>query len=163
MPRHYNNAPAMSNFCLQCLPPLMRKLAEEERAIQVSLSRDTMNRVPFLCDDLKRHPRDFCLWAYQIAYTRGVEVATADGGVDVRLVPLADYFDHGSDATEIAPHYDDRGNYCAYTTCDVTSGTSWPSGRGAGRSWAWRRTRRRCSSSSRRWPRTRGSTCRTAC
>ena len=130
MPRHYNNAPAMSNFCLQCLPPLMRKLAEEERAIQVSLSRDTMNRVPFLCDDLKRHPRDFCLWAYQIAYTRGVEVATTDGSVDVRLVPLADYFDHGSDATEIAPHYDDPG---------------------------------RCFLSSRRWPRTRGSTCRTAC
>ena len=106
----------------------MRKLAEEERAIQVSLSRDTMDRVPFLCDDLlcdnlKRHPRDFCLWAYHIAYTRGVEVATADGGVDVRLVPLADYFDHGSDATEIAPHYDDRGNYCAYTTCDVPAGS----------------------------------------
>ena len=119
LPRYYENAAAMTDFCLQCLPPLMRKLAEEERDTQRKLSEDTIMRVPFLCDDLKYHPRDFCKWAYQIVYTRAVE--TEDG--DLKIIPLADYFNHGSDYTEIEPYYDEAGNYYAYTSYDVPAGS----------------------------------------
>lgn len=119
LPRYYENAAAMTDYCLQCLPPLMRKLAEEEREIQRQLSKDTIDLVPFLCDDLKLHPRDFCKWAYQIVYTRAIE--TEDG--DLKIIPLADYFNHGSDYTEIEPWYDEAGNYYAYTTYDVPAGS----------------------------------------
>ena len=119
LPRYYENAAAMTEYCLQCLPPLMRKLAEEERDIQRKLSEDTIQMVPFLCDELKYHPRDFCLWAYQIVYTRSVE--TDDG--DLKIIPLGDYFNHGSDYTEIQSSYDEYGNYYAYTTYDVPAGS----------------------------------------
>ena len=118
LPRYYQNAPAMTDFCLQCLPPLMRKQAEEEREICRRLSKDTIDPVPFLSQDLKIHPRDYTKWAYQIVYTRAVE--TADG--DLKIVPMADYFNHGSDYTEIEPYYDEAGNYYAYTTYDVPAG-----------------------------------------
>ena len=68
MPRYYSNAAAMTDFCLQCLPPLMRRLAGEEREKRHRLSRESMDLVPFLCDELKAHPRDFCLWAYQVRW-----------------------------------------------------------------------------------------------
>jgi len=120
LPRYYENAAAMTDLCLQCLPPLMRMLAEEEREKQRRLSKECIDLVPFLCDDLKYHPRDFCKWAYQIVYTRGFE--TEDG--DWKIVPMADYFDHGSDCTEISPSYDADGNYYAYTTYDVPAGSA---------------------------------------
>lgn len=62
MPRYYENAAAMTDLCLQCLPPLMREQAKEEREKQLRLSKDTIHKVPFLSDDLKYHPRDFCKW-----------------------------------------------------------------------------------------------------
>ena len=55
----------------------------------------------------------------QIVYTRGVE--SPDG--NIRIVPLADYFNHGSACTEIEPYYDEAGNYYAYTTYDVPAGS----------------------------------------
>jgi hypothetical protein len=119
LPRYYTNAPSMTDICLKSLPPLMRKLAEEERETQQRLSKDSIQRVPFLCDDLKYHPRDFCKWAYQIVYTRSFET---EGG-DLKIVPMADYFNHGSDYTEIAPQFDDAGNYYAFTTYDVPAGS----------------------------------------
>mmetsp|Transcript_4902 Transcript_4902/g.10748 ORF Transcript_4902/g.10748 Transcript_4902/m.10748 type:complete len:351 (+) Transcript_4902:61-1113(+) len=110
----------MTDYCLQCLPPLMRKMAEEERTTCQRLSKDSIASVPFLCDDLKYHPRDFTEWAYQIVYTRAVE--TEDG--DLKLIPMADYFNHGSDYTEIAPaQFDEHGNYYAVTTYDVPAGS----------------------------------------
>jgi len=119
LPRYYSNAPSMTDFCLQCLPPLMRKLTGEERENQHRLSVESIKMVPFLCDDLKYHPRDFCRWAYQIVYTRSIE--TEDG--DLRIVPMADYFNHGSDYTEVQSSYDEAGNYCAYTLYDVPAGS----------------------------------------
>ncbi|KAL7529579.1 hypothetical protein ACHAXR_006344, partial [Thalassiosira sp. AJA248-18] len=119
LPRYYLNAASMTDYCLQCLPPLMQKLAGEERDKSRRLTRESIEMVPFLCDDLKYHPRDFCLWAYQIVYTRSVEME--DG--DLKIVPMADYFNHGSDYTEIQPSYDEAGNYYAYTTYDVPAGS----------------------------------------
>ena len=83
--KNYND---ISDYCLQCLPPLMRQMAETERDNQYRLSRETMDAVPFLSEDLKYHPRDFCKWAYQIVFTRAVE--TEDG--DLKLVPMAGEF-----------------------------------------------------------------------
>jgi hypothetical protein len=119
MPRYFSNSVSMTHFCLMCLPPLMRKLAAEERENQERLSVDCIEMLPFLNDDIKYHPLDVVKWAYQIVYTRSIE--TEDG--DLQIVPMADYFNHGSDYTEIQPKYDDAGNYYAYTSYDIAAGS----------------------------------------
>eukprot|EP00581_Thalassiosira_minuscula_P012769 CAMPEP_0183715368 /NCGR_PEP_ID=MMETSP0737-20130205/9618_1 /TAXON_ID=385413 /ORGANISM="Thalassiosira miniscula, Strain CCMP1093" /LENGTH=542 /DNA_ID=CAMNT_0025944459 /DNA_START=82 /DNA_END=1710 /DNA_ORIENTATION=+ len=119
LPRHYSNAVAMTDFCLSCLPPLMKKLTSEEKENQHRLSLQSIQSVPFLEEHIRNDP-DLCRWAYQVVYTRAVE--TDDG--DLRIVPMADYFNHGSqDWPEIASSYDDAGNYYAYSQIDVPAGS----------------------------------------
>jgi len=118
LPRYYSNAAGMSPFCLLCLPPLMKKLAEEERA-NVNCLISSVKMVPFLDDLIKDHPRDICKWAYQVVYTRSIE--TEDG--DLRIIPAADYFNHGSEYTEIDYSFDEEGNYYSYTSYDVPAGS----------------------------------------
>jgi hypothetical protein len=122
LPRYFSNAPAMTDYCLLCLPPFVRMLAGEERENQRRMS--DVRLVPFLGDDVREHPRDPAKWAYQVVYTRSVPVydeSAAD--YDLRIVPLADYFNHGSDRTEILSEYDGDGNYRAYASRDVPAGS----------------------------------------
>jgi hypothetical protein len=122
LPRYYSNAPAMTDYCLLCLPPLMRKLVGEERENQRRLS--DVSLVPFLSDDIKNHPRDLARWAYQVVYTRSVSVYDeSTGDYDLRIVPLADYFNHGSEYAEIDSRYDECGNYHATSSYDVPAGS----------------------------------------
>jgi len=118
LPRFYSNAAGMSPFCLLCLPPLMKKLAEEERA-NVNCLISSIKMVPFLNDIIKDHPRDICRWAYQVVYTRSIE--TEDG--DLRIIPAADFLNHGSEYTEIDYSFDEEGNYYSYTSYDVPAGS----------------------------------------
>ncbi|KAL7450513.1 hypothetical protein ACHAWC_002422, partial [Mediolabrus comicus] len=118
LPRYYSNAASMSQFCLLCLPPLMKKLAEEERE-NMNCLVSSIKMVPFLDDMIKDHPRDVCKWAYQVVYTRSIEME--DG--DLRIIPMADYFNHGSEYTEIDYAFDEEGNYYSYTSYDVPAGS----------------------------------------
>jgi hypothetical protein len=45
------------------------------------------------------------------------------GDYDLRIVPLADYFNHGSEYTEIDSRYDEYGNYHATSSYDVPAGS----------------------------------------
>jgi len=119
LPRFYSNAVSMSPFCLLCLPPLMKKLAQEERE-NVNCLVSSINMVPFLSDAIKDHPREIVQWAYQVAYTRSI--ITEDG--DLRIIPVGDYFNHGSEYTEIDYSFDEEGNYYSYTSYDVPAGSS---------------------------------------
>lgn len=96
----------------------MRKLAVKERGNMSRLSVSSIKLIPFLNEDTK-YDVDLCNWIYQIVYTRGFE--TEDG--DIKIVPMGDMFNHGSDYTEIEPSYDEEGNYYAYTTYDVPAGS----------------------------------------
>lgn len=118
LPRYYTNAASMTPFCCLCLPSLMRKLTVKERGNMARLSVSSIKLIPFLNEDTK-YDVDLCNWIYQIVYTRSFE--TEDG--DLKIVPMGDMFNHGSDYTEIEPSYDEEGNYCAYTTYDVAAGS----------------------------------------
>ena len=118
LPRYFSNAASMTDYCLLCLPPLMRKLATEEREQQQLLCHDTLDQVPFLSESIKSSP-NFVKWVYQIVYTRAVQ----GDDLDYKLIPLADYFNHGSEYTEIEEQYDENGNYYAYTSYDVVAGS----------------------------------------
>jgi len=115
LPRYYSNAASMTPLCYQCLPSLMKKLAMEERA---NLNHLTVKKVPFLSVETKGNG-NLWTWAYQVVYTRAFE--TEDG--DLRIVPMGDYFNHGSDYTEIVYGYDEEGNYLAQTSFDVPAGS----------------------------------------
>jgi hypothetical protein len=124
LPRYFTNAIAMTEYCLLCLPPLMRKLVTEERENQQQLSN--IQHVSFLSDDIKYHPRDIVKWVYQIVYTRSISVYdTPTGEYNLLIIPMADYFNHSSDDYNIEIHsqYDEYGNYMAYAAYDIPSNT----------------------------------------
>ena len=72
--------------------------------------------VDFLNDEIK-NSKELAKWAFAVVYTRYFE--TQDG--DFVLVPLCDYFQHGTD-TEATIVFE-GGNCCAYTTRDVPAGS----------------------------------------
>ena len=55
---------------------------------------------------------------YQIVYTRSFEAN--DGSGDLRIVPIGDYFNHGSE-TNIAMGYDEEKNFHVQTS-DISAG-----------------------------------------
>jgi len=116
LPRYFSNAASMTPFCYKCLPSLMAKLAMEERA---NLNHLQVKRVPFLSNEIKGYS-ELWVWAYQIVYTRSFEAN--DGSGDLRIVPFADYINHGTE-TETAMGYDDEGNCYVQTTRDVPAGS----------------------------------------
>jgi hypothetical protein len=116
LPRYYSNGASMTPFCYYCLPPLVASLAMQERSTFMYFD---VKQVPFLSDETKAN-KDLIKWAFQIAYTRSFEAD--DGSGDLRIAPLIDMFNHGTD-TEIAISYDDEGNCYAQTTVDVPAGS----------------------------------------
>ena len=117
LPRYFSNGASMTSFCFECLPPLAASLATKERKNLIALSN--VNKVPFLSDQIKAS-KELCKWAFQIAYTRSFEAN--DGSGDLRIAPMADMFNHGTDA-EISISYDQQGNLMARTTRDVPAGS----------------------------------------
>lgn len=114
LPRYYTNAASMTPFCYECLPSLIKKLAMDERRLLGKLS---VRSVPFLSDDTVWN-EELTTWAFQVVYTRSFE--SEDG--DLRIAPLGDMFNHGSDYTEISTCYDEDGNFYASTTYAVPAG-----------------------------------------
>ncbi|KAL3799132.1 hypothetical protein HJC23_002260 [Cyclotella cryptica] len=118
LPRYFENAVSMSSFCVNCLPPLMRKLNEKERGNQQSLNEWAFSKVPYLSDETKANEA-LIKWVYQIVYTRSFEW---EG--DLRIVPMGDMFDHTSNGSpEVMPWYDEYGNYYAYSQFDIPAGS----------------------------------------
>ena len=116
LPRFYTNGASMTSACYECLPPFVRSLSLKERTNLLCLD---VRKVPFLSDQTKRN-KDLIRWAFQIAYTRAFEAN--DGSGDLRIAPLADFFNHGTE-TEVALMYDADGNCYAQTTRDVPAGS----------------------------------------
>ena len=97
----------------------MRKLAKEEKDKQrMVCNKDVLDKVPFLSESIKSSD-SYVKWAYQIVATRSILDENTN---EYKIIPLADYFNHGSEYTEITSSYDNNGNYYAYTTYDVPSG-----------------------------------------
>jgi hypothetical protein len=118
LPRYYSNGASMTEFCYECLPPLVSKLAMEERYRYMCFD-SALKRVPYL-SEYTRENSDLTKWAFQIAYTRSFPAN--DGTGDLRIVPVADLFNHGTE-TEIELAYDEDGNCYAQTTRDVPAGS----------------------------------------
>jgi len=107
-------------FCYECLPPLVSKLSMEERTrlIHFNQALKSLNLQLQCIATFVNNDVDVAKWAYNIVHTRSF-VSETDG--ERRMVPLADYFNHGSYAN-VALQYDEQGNAYATTTQDVQAG-----------------------------------------
>jgi hypothetical protein len=121
LPRYFSNGASMTDFCFECLPPFIRSLATKERDTFVRFWENTKRWATFLPSHI-RNDVQLCRWAYQIAVTRGFP-ANGDRN-DIRIAPMADFFNHGA-GTElnVQLYYDEQGNCNAYTTTDVSAGS----------------------------------------
>ena len=90
----------------------------EERATMNHLTT-SVKKCPYLSVDTKGNA-ELLVFAYQIVYTRAFEAP--DGSGDLRLVPMGDFFDHGT-RTELEMMYDQDGNFFCQTSYDVPAGT----------------------------------------
>lgn len=115
MPRLFYNAVSMTDFCYECLPPLVLGLARGEK-VKLDNFYDALQKVDGLDPAIKAN-RDLATWAFNIVFTRSF-------GPDdnKQLVPMGDMFNHGTE-TEVAVNYNDDGSVAVYTTRDVPAGS----------------------------------------
>jgi len=117
LPRYFTSGAHMTDFCCSnVLPPLVGKLASKERIRFLRFFR-ALQYVPFLSNTTKKN-RILAKWAFAIVYTRCFD--TPDG--DARIVPMADFLDHGT-FPEVEISYDEEGNCYAYSTYDIPAGS----------------------------------------
>jgi len=116
LPRLYYNAVSMTDFCYECLPPLVFRLSKEER-LKFDNLLQVIQKVDVISEDLKRE-EGIIKWAFNAVHTRRL----GDPGQEQFLVPMADMFNHGTE-TEVEIGFDEQGNCQAYTTVDVPAGS----------------------------------------
>jgi len=120
LPRLYYTSASMTEFCYECLPPLVFSLSRLEK-VKFDNFRQVLNDIDFLSDYIKTN-EEIHKWAFNTVYTRAY--ADKDGqGADVTITPLGDMFNHGTQ-TEVEVYFDsERGNAMIYTTRDVPANT----------------------------------------
>mmetsp|Transcript_25568 Transcript_25568/g.60452 ORF Transcript_25568/g.60452 Transcript_25568/m.60452 type:complete len:511 (-) Transcript_25568:130-1662(-) len=145
LPRYYSNGASMTDFCVECLPPLVGSLVMKERTRLKKMLN--LQKLPFLRDDTKNN-RKLIEWAWQIVFTRAFDYDAINNEIysgtsnndddeddrndnddetkvmgDLCIVPVVDMFNHGSAETEVHISFDEDGNCLAETTRDVPAGT----------------------------------------
>lgn len=116
LPRYFSNGASMTHFCCsECLPPLVGNLANQERIRFIQFFR-ALKYAPYLSQETKGDRR-LAKWAFAVVYTR----CFPSGDGDMRITPMADMFNHGTE-TELEISYDEEGNCYAYSTYDVPAG-----------------------------------------
>lgn len=115
LPRLYYNSVSMTEFCYECLPPLVFSLSRLEK-VKFDNFRQVLGKVDIISDYTKNN-MEIIKWAFNAVYTRAY--ADKDGqGSDVTITPLGDMFNHGTE-TDIEVYFDEGGNAMVYTTKDV--------------------------------------------
>ena len=117
LPRLFYNAVSMTDFCYECLPPLVFSLSRLEK-VKFDNFKQVLGKVDIVSDYVKQND-EVLKWAFNSVYTRAY--ADKDGqGSDVTLIPMGDMFNHGTE-TEVEVYFDEGGNGMVYTTVDVAA------------------------------------------
>merc|ERR1719343_1315523 len=122
LPRYFSNGSSMTHLCSDLLPPLVGNLVSLERVRFRQFFRALKN-VDCLSDDT-RSDKALAKWAFAVVYTRSVLLSPDSEGSyrDVQVVPVADMFNHGTEA-EVELRIDQEGNCVVVTTRDIVSGS----------------------------------------
>lgn len=115
LPRKWNTAASMDDFCLSCLPPYLKKLCKVEQE-HLAAFRDALKGFDYLSDWAKANA-DLAKFIYNVVFTRSFR--SADG--DRKLAPCADMLNHGY-PSNVELTYDEEGNCNVITTKDIQPG-----------------------------------------
>ena len=119
MPLLFYNAASMTDFCYECLPPLVFSLSRLEK-VKFDNFKQVLSKVDIISDYTKNND-EVLKWAFNAVYTRAY--ADKDGqGSDVTITPLGDMFNHGT-FPQVEVYFDEGGNAMVYTTQDVPANT----------------------------------------
>jgi len=115
LPRLFFNAISMTDFCYECLPPLVFQLARKEK-VKFDNYFDALQKAEGISDQMKAN-KDVAKWAYNIVTTR------SQGSDEEKFIaPMGDMFNHGTD-TEVDFSFDDEGNLYAFATQPIPAGS----------------------------------------
>ena len=121
LPRYFSNGSSMTHFCCTKLLPLLTgKLANRER-IRFTYFYKALQDSQVLDKGQIKTNKDVAKWAFAIVFTRSFPFGKPNGG-DSHIIPMADYFNHGTD-TEVEMNIDEEGNCYVYSTCDIPAGS----------------------------------------
>jgi len=116
MPRKWNTAVSMDEFCLSCLPPYIKKVCEQER-VQLNAFIQAIDAFEYITPDNK-NDKELLKFAYNVVFTRCTP--SYEYG-DYRIIPMVDMINHGyPDNVDIT--YDDEGNCQVYLKEDSQPG-----------------------------------------
>lgn len=118
LPRKWNTAVSMDDFCLSCLPPFIKSLCQKERA-QLADFKEALQAFEYVSPESKRND-DLLRFAYNVVFTRAFPVMT-DYGEDYQIIPVADMLNHG-DPANVALYYDPNSGVQVVTMQDVSPG-----------------------------------------
>ena len=116
LPRLHFSAASMTDFCYECLPPLVFNLSRAERLKFDNFSQ-VIKSVDLISDSVKSN-QEVLRWAFNSVYTRSYRDKEGQYDGDVAITPYADMFNHAADP-EIEVYFDEDGNCMAYTLVDV--------------------------------------------
>ncbi|KAL7531806.1 hypothetical protein ACHAXR_004248 [Thalassiosira sp. AJA248-18] len=117
LPRLYFNSISMTDFCYECLPPLVFSLSRLEK-VKLDNFKQVIGNVDIISDYTKSN-MEVLKWAFNAVYTRAYADKQGQGS-EVTLTPLGDMFNHGT-ATNVEVYFDEGGNAMVYTTADVAA------------------------------------------
>ena len=121
LPRYFSSGSSMTHFCCtKLLPPLVGKLANRER-IRFTYFYKALQDSQVLDNAQTKTNKNLAKWAFAVVFTRCFPFGETNGG-DSHLIPMADYFNHGTE-TEVEMNIDAEGNCYVYSTCDIPAGS----------------------------------------
>ena len=118
LPRKFNTAVAMDDFCLSCLPPYILGVCHQQRH-QSKAFTEAVQMFDYISDETKGD-EELLKWAYQIVTTRAFP---SSDGYDVQIVPFADYINHGYPDNCALVTNEETGTVDVVLTDDLNSGS----------------------------------------
>lgn len=136
LPRLYYNSVSMTDFCYECLPPLVFSLSRRER-VKFDNFYNALQEIDsrILPEVIKQDKNVVAKWAFNVVHTRcftgdnngrsgdgnGVGEGSASGA-EQKIIPMADFLNHGTE-TDCEIFYDEEGNCNVFTNRDVPAGS----------------------------------------
>jgi hypothetical protein len=120
LPRLHFSAVSMTDFCYECLPPLVFNLSRAEQ-LKFDNFVQVLKKVDVISDYVKSN-KEVLKWAFNSVYTRAFsqKYGQSDDGAAVAM--YADMFNHAA-FPEADVYFDEEGNCMAYTLVDVPANT----------------------------------------
>mmetsp|Transcript_45752 Transcript_45752/g.110899 ORF Transcript_45752/g.110899 Transcript_45752/m.110899 type:complete len:456 (-) Transcript_45752:29-1396(-) len=115
LPRRWNTAASFDYFCMSTLPPYIKKICQAKRD-ELSAFQESLKAFDYILPETKADD-ELVKFAYNVVMTR-----VLPSQEDYKIVPAADYFNHGNEAN-VAICYNEQTADCeVYASRDIAAG-----------------------------------------